>query len=356
MQTRRSIRYTFILVLAVFTAGLGEVGFRVYDYLTNPNDNSDVDTWIREVSRQLEEHPSLGYRRIPNQVLDERTQVDRFGMANAREAVPQESADVVGIGDSYMEGAQRTFFGRFEAEGLKYHSLALFGYGLANYEVLMKEFAPSLHPRLYVYATYLANDPGDAQRYETWRASGKSWFDHNGGYVFPIERRGLVWGWRLFFARGKRFARNQMGRINPGSWASLRSLVKRDDADLTFEYVLRAKELADQQGVKLLVVIIPRDKNFKPILDPVAKKLVGLCTEKAIDCLDVDPAFGEGEGRERFFAPDKHWNEEGMSVAWTYMWNQKLQSMLAAPDANRSLTSPDRLGQSPAGDTLNASH
>ena len=330
MASRRSIQYLFALTLLVVTFALSEVSFRAYDYFTMPQDNLNMDVWVKKVSREMEEDPLLGYRRVPKQIVDDLTQVDEFGMLNAREALAWNKADVVGIGDSYIDLAHRVFFERFKAHGLKYHSLAIFGYGPANYNVLMREYGSKLNPKVYIYSIYLGNDPGDVRRYESWRASGKGWYEYNGGYVFPIERRGLVWGWHMFIRRAKSFARNVISRVNPDSYSTLRGLVTRDDAETVFEYVLQAKEIAEKQQAELLVAIVPRTASHKPLLDPIASKLVDLCTNKGITCLDLDPAFGDVGSRDKLFAPDEHWNQTGMQIAWTYLWDNRLRSVLLA--------------------------
>lgn len=329
MSRRRSIRYAFGTILVLLAFVLCEVGFRAYDYFTMPQNNLNMDVWVKNISTKVQEHPLLGYRYPPLHIIDELTQADEFGMRNARESLAWDRVDVVGVGDSYVDIAYRVFFDHFKSQGVKYRSLAIFGYGPANYNVLMKEFGAKLKPKVYVYSTYLGNDPGDVRRYETWRASGKGWYEHNGGYVFPIERQGFVWGWHMFMSRAKSFARNLISRTDPGSYGALRSFVKKDDAETVFEYVIQAKEIAKEQGAELLVVIIPRTPGHKPILDPIASKVVALCAGKEIKCLDLDPAFGDVGTRDRWFAPDGHWNEAGMHAAWIYLWNTKLQSLLS---------------------------
>src|SRR5262249_42820361 len=103
MSTRLSVKFAFAAILSVITFALCEVGFRVYDRVTTPKELGNVDDAIKKLSRELEPHASLGYRRIPNTAVDERTQVDQFGMVNDRLAVASNTADVVGVGDSFME-------------------------------------------------------------------------------------------------------------------------------------------------------------------------------------------------------------------------------------------------------------
>ncbi len=330
MGNRRAVYYSFWLILIMITSVLCEIGFRAYDHFTMPQDNLNMDVWIRNVSGEVQEHPLLGYRYPPLKIIDTHAQADEFGMRNAKEALGQTGVEIVGVGDSYMDNAHRVFYDAFHAHDVKYHSLAIFGYGPAHYNVLMREFGAKLHPKVYVYSTYLGNDPGDIRRYEAWRASGKEWYAHNGGYVFPIERQGLVWGWKLFVGRAKSFARNLISRMSSESYETFKGFVKQDDVETVFEYVVQAKEIADKQQAKLLVVIIPRTENHKHLLDPIASKLVNLCIKKDIDCLDLDPSFGSESGRGALFAPDGHWNEAGMEVAWKFMWKARVASLLSA--------------------------
>jgi hypothetical protein len=288
----------------------------------------NMDVWIRNISMQVQEHPTLGYQYIPMHVFEDGTQADQFGMRNVKEALQDETVEVVAVGDSYIEAASRVFYDQFDRQGAKFHALGIFGYGPANYNIVMKEFGAKLQPKVYVYSTYLGNDPGDVRRFESWRASGKGWYEYNGGYVFPIERQGLAWGWRLFLGRAKGFARNLVSRIGPDSAAALRSMVRQDEAETIFQYVAGAKEIADQQHAELVVTIVPRTAHDKPILDPIAAKLTSLCTAKGITCLDLDPSFGDVSTRGRLFAPDEHWNDAGIEVVWKYLWDEKLHTLL----------------------------
>jgi hypothetical protein len=322
---RRRVKYLFYLIIFVVTTAVCEVTFRVYDALTTPHHNTD--TWVKETSRKVQEHPLLGYTYPPNKVINDSRQADEFGMSNVPEALQWKKVDVVGIGDSYAQVANGVFFERFKANELRYHSLAIFGYGPGQYNVLMREYGPKLHPKVYLYFVYLGNDPGDIRRYENWQASGKTWYEFNDGYFMPIQRRGVFWGWRLFLGRAKGFTRTVLSRK---AYGALKGIVKRDEAETVFEYVLRANVLAQGQKTPMLVLIIPRMARHKPLLDPIANKLADLCAKNNIACLDLDPAFGDVEGRARFFAPDGHWNEAGIQASWAYLWDRKRTTFIPA--------------------------
>lgn len=317
-----------VVIALIITLGLGEFSFRLYDSFTALHDN--IDVWVKETSKELEDHRLLGYRYPPRKMVNDGTQADDFGMANVPEALRSTTSDVVAIGDSYVQVANKIFFEQFKARQIRYHSLAMFGYGPAAYNILMSEYGPKLTPSFYLYFVYVGNDPGDIRRHESWLASGKSWYDFNGGYFMPIERQGYLWGWRLLLGRTKTFVRNVLSRMDREGYAKLKALMRKDDAETVFEYILQAQQQSQRQGVPLLVLIIPRVAHHKPFLDPIAERLLDLCSKSGVPSLDLDPAFGDAKGRARFFAPDGHWNDEGIATAWTFLWERRVAAMVAA--------------------------
>ncbi len=334
----RTISFHLIrgVIALIITLGLGELSFRFYDAVTALHDN--VDVWVRETSKDLQEHRLLGYRVPPHKMWNDGTQADEFGMPNVPEALRWPTVDVVAIGDSYVQLANQVFFARFKAHDIKYHSLALFGYGPGAYNILLTQYGARLKPRFYLYFVYVGNDPGDVRRYESWLKSGKSWWEFNGGYFMPIERQGYLWGWRLFLGRAKAFLRNTLSRMNREGYATLKTLIRRDDAETVFEYVVRAQEESRRQRIPLLVLIIPRLAHDKPFLDPIAERLLDLCSRNGVLSLDLDPAFGDAEARGRFFAPDGHWNQAGIEAAWTFLWERRLAAIVAgSPEKNAAV-------------------
>jgi len=327
----RLFRTVFYLLLFVVTLALCELAFRGFDAFTNPNEN--IDLWVKRTNDQLREHPLLGYTYPPGQRLPDGQQIDEFGMPNPPEALGSNHADIVGIGDSYVQAANTVFFEQFKEHSLRYHSLALFGYGPPSYNVLMKEYGSKLTPNIFLYFVYLGNDPGDATRYENWKASGKGWYELNGGYFMPIERRGYVWGWRLFWGRAKQAARNILSATSTQTYGALKHIVKGDDAETVFNYILQANALARDQKARLFVFVIPRLTAQKPYLDPTASKLLGLCAGNALTCLDLDPSFGDEPTRAGLFAPDGHWNAAGIQVAWTYLWNREVEPLMRSRES-----------------------
>jgi hypothetical protein len=322
----RLFRILFAVVLSAVTLALCELAFRGFDRFTNPNEN--IDLWVKRTNQELREHPLLGYTYPPGQIRDDGQQIDEFGMPNPPEALQWNHVDIVGVGDSYVQAANKIFLEQFQHQNIRYHSLALFGYGPPNYNILMKEYGSKLSPDVYLYFTYLGNDPGDARRFESWQASGKSWYEFNGGYFMPIERQGYLWGWHLFSGRAKRVARNVVSGISADAYGAFKHVVSRDEAETVFEYVRQASILAQRQKTRLFVFVIPRQTAHKPFYDPIASKLLKLCAENGVSCRDLDPAFGDERTRAGLFAPDGHWNAAGMEIAWRYLWDKDLNSLM----------------------------
>src|SRR5437870_2107858 len=160
---QRNITHLFhlirLLIALVITFALCELSFRVYDFVTTPYQN--IDVWVKNTSHDLQEHPLLGYTYPPNKVLGDFEQADEFGMPNVPEALQWDKVDVIGIGDSYVYLANRVFFERFKTHTVRYHSLALFGYGPGAYNVLMREYGSQFSPKVYLYFITTGNDPGD---------------------------------------------------------------------------------------------------------------------------------------------------------------------------------------------------
>ena len=103
----RLFRILFAVVLSVITLALCELAFRAFDRFTNPNDN--IDVWVKRTNQELREHPLLGYTYPPGQIRDDGQQIDEFGMPNLPEALQWNDVDIVGVGDSYVQAANRSF-------------------------------------------------------------------------------------------------------------------------------------------------------------------------------------------------------------------------------------------------------
>lgn len=91
---------------------------------------------------------------------------DAWGFRNR---VVPERVDVLAIGDSQTYGLSATMEGSWPAwlsrlMGRSVYSLALGGYGPAEYAYLLRSYAPRLQPRVAVIGLYLGNDLLDARR------------------------------------------------------------------------------------------------------------------------------------------------------------------------------------------------
>ena len=97
---------------------------------------------------------------------------DENGFRNSRRT---DSADVVILGDSYMDYGQNgsdTFPGRLEEKlsGLTVMNLGKSGYGPFQYLEVLKRFGLKYKPRYALFAFYEGNDILDIRNYRLWKA------------------------------------------------------------------------------------------------------------------------------------------------------------------------------------------
>jgi hypothetical protein len=107
---------------------------------------------------------------VPPLVVEWRT--DENGFRNTRRT---DSADVVVLGDSYMDYGQKvsdTFPSRLEQKlsGLTVMNLGKSGYGPFQYLEVLKRFGVTYKPRYALFAFYEGNDILDIENYRAWKA------------------------------------------------------------------------------------------------------------------------------------------------------------------------------------------
>lgn len=104
----------------------------------------------------------------------------------------------------------------------------------------------------------------------------------------------------------------------------------------TEEYVEEMQTTAKKYNVPMILVIIPREpqtvsereealidwyNNFEKFdvekfdLDIVNKRVLEMCEEFRMDCLDVTSAFKKKDKREQLYLNDGHWNKNGHRLA-----------------------------------------
>ncbi|HKV09926.1 MAG TPA: GDSL-type esterase/lipase family protein [Thermoanaerobaculia bacterium] len=278
-----------------------------------------------------------------------RYRYDRNGFRNAADV---SGADVVVIGDSFIEGwgvtADELVTSRLAADlgQARVVNLGQSWYGPQQELEVLRRYALPLHPRTCVWSFFEGNDLQDVERYT---AASKVWPE--------LSRRN-----HSFFLRS--FTKNALHRLRRVLEAGLGEdatgtlgypsgvFRQRGGADVRmfFEYkahrltpaeeralgevrrvVGEAGRLCRARGAELLVVFVPtKDRvykrlcRFKPEAEPLRwksndlpRRIAAVAEEAGASFLDLTPGFAERavRGEVLYFPRDSHWSPAGHKVA-----------------------------------------
>ena len=368
--TFQAVAATLVLLVLVLIleapAFLGLVDYsRLWESLTaewrGPARNFDVDL-------------ELGYRRCPNLHMVGYCTGDIAGGWNMprqysrpleftynsqgfRSRIEYTTADVVTLGDSYIEGWYvsdgETCSDRLaELTGLTVANLAQSGFGTLQELHMLQRHGLRLSPRLVVWFFYEGNDLYNDQDFEDLLA----YFQEVGGSVDDLRRRlgyertsfrqasftinaftGLrracdwlvpnnmpYFGWY----RDERGTRHKM--LFYSECMSELSDWELERFEKTKESIATGKSLCDQQEARLLVCYIPTKfrvygefcefsdsspcRQWRPW--SLLERLSGFCSEAGVPFLDLTPPMREAArtGRLLYGPADTHWDREGHTL------------------------------------------
>lgn len=246
-------------------------------------------------------HPELGHAVEPGSGGH-----DQLGFRNR--TVP-DRADILAIGDSMTYGVRAPAHSSWPAHlarmtGLTVYNAGLGAYGPVRYLRIMKKLVPGIQPRICIVGLYLGNDIQDAHDFLnektdllTWQEKEKrgwsrtravkEWLKaHSVAYRALVENLGarLVALYRSSRVReeagGLTLLKDREGRVITALdvrhryvGLNLERPKVRSGLELTKEYLGRLRELADESGLKLLVIVIPtKIRVFEDWLTPEMKK------------------------------------------------------------------------------------
>lgn len=247
---------------------------------------------------------------------------DEFGFWNHPEAIATRRAgqpiDVIGLGDSFMEGAAFLFHDMFRARGLSYYSMSIHRQCPPQYYTILNDFALVNRPKWVILGLF-ENDFSETTDYDDWRRTDLDWFAyHSGTWCGPPvgvdakERfvKTYLKGWNAFYrvlyakVRGERMTVGgptayELGRVQ--------------------ESLLQAVMAARSHGAQLVIVLIPsKQSTLKgPAKEAEAYDEVMLnLREHLIPTVDLRSVFRKHPNPERlYYEKDSHWNREGIRVA-----------------------------------------
>jgi lysophospholipase L1-like esterase len=268
---------------------------------------------------------------------------DQHGFRNNQDLT---RADVVAIGDSFVEGAEvaetETVSARMAAIlGTPVANLGLGGYGPQQELAVLRRFGMPLAPRVVTWFVFGGNDLSDVETYE-WRQQ------HMAEFLAPatVEARSFVRNALLALA-----ARTTSARHSESPTAALHAVNFRTSAgtverlyldsaeeawpphgwDVLTRVLSQASDLARQGDARLLVVYVPRKlrvySGFVEAppgayahvweMNNLPEVLGAWCRGHAIPYLDATIPLRAAvrSGRSVYLPDDVHWSAAGHAVA-----------------------------------------
>jgi hypothetical protein len=303
-------------------------------WLPDP-DEAALAPEIKSIQSQMLPHPRLGFLWKPN--IDTADNVvlqwgdtpagalstDEYGFANTPVAIAMKKAntpiDIIGIGASFIGGAQGLFHEYFWLKGLFYYNMAHGRFTLPNFNAAISEYAIPARPRLIVYCLseasfYMIDD------FEQWRKSGMDWFTfHSGSWCGPAIKTGIPYdqlrlyrpSFALYVALERTLFKKTIDRPDEQR--------KRELVERTFRYIAEGYKTARKNDVGFVVLFIPDKSRMIGGPSPnlfIFERIAPRLKETRIPFIDLRDIFARsGDPRDLYFPVDNHWNRKGIYIA-----------------------------------------
>jgi PAS domain S-box-containing protein len=327
---------------------------------------------------------------VPPMTIEWKTDEDGF-----RNSEKMGSADIVVLGDSYMEYGKTqsdTFPMRLQERlsGLTVRNLAKSGYGPFQYLEVLKRFGLKYKPRYVLFAFYEGNDIVDIRNYLLWKAGkvedgdlsnlarprsffGRYWLalktaaDHMGevSLLFVqsmLDKNPLLGEDRynihpdlaeLNLGPGKRerillpdsSTRYFETALDKGNWMALQRIL-RDFRDVSKANQITPVVLYVPAPARVYAPFSTADsgKNWLAMRereianqDVIENEVIRIVQSLDLDFISLSPVFEREAkyGKLLYYHLDPHWNSEGRAVAAAFVADV-LRSQSAAPSSVQS--------------------
>jgi hypothetical protein len=276
---------------------------------------------------------------------------DNYGFRNPK-TVPQ--ADVVLIGDSYIEGANadddEVIARRLEARmGTPVESMGVAGYGTLQNLINLDRNAPKLDPKVVVFFFHEGNDLyDDAKIEEMWSlfkadeaspALGMARFHKypQRSFVANLMNYAMRWANPILPSRtpyvgtikdgprqGERVMFPGYGAVPWSPWVA-------DRWETALGAMKKAAEIEHARGVKIVFVLLSiKERAYWPHVDlapgagmeqwsfwPIRDAFAMFCRDTGDGCLDLTEPFEKdvAAGNMPFLPTDSHWSARGHDLA-----------------------------------------
>jgi len=358
---RRFVVATVVLSAIFFTIGLFELPVALFghDYAGDFRTPSDT-TWLQLSTGVNRADPELVHVHVPHSrfvgtvtgnlvefgIPPTRYQVDvAYDKNGFRNDVDLSRADVVAIGDSFVEAAEVPRADTVAARlGLRLHAtIANLGqsrYGPQQELVVLERYALPLSPKLVIWFFFGGNDLSDAERYERERRHGEAPARPGGFAARSFTRHALTALARLTTSSRRTVA--SAARFRAAAFTDAAGLTETiyldfpegpwtpHQWDLATAALGRARDVSHRTGADFLIVYIPRKLRVyrgniqappgtaatEWTLNNLPDALGQWCRDREIDFLDSTTALRDAvhRGESVYIADDVHWNARGHDV------------------------------------------
>lgn len=276
----------------------------------------------------------------PDSARSVTVQYDRHGFRNREDL---EKADIVVLGDSYIEGYMTpepllatSLLSRFQDRIVA--NLGHSGYGPQQELVVLQRYGLSLHPQTVIWAFFEGNDFSDLEQYDVQRAQS-GWPLWQDLWYRSLTRNALARMLRPArpctpspkIVQSQARFRDDRNHISQVFFAP--SEVQRVSAETltrAMQYIVEAAQLCRERDIRFIVMFIPekyrvyhslsnveltsdtiRSWPVSSLPDEIGRHLTELGL--GIEYIDLTPALKElsRTGRATYLPDDTHWTEAG---------------------------------------------
>lgn len=242
---------------------------------------------------------------------------DEFGFLNHPSAIKKikknHTADVIGLGDSFVHDAAYIFYEKFSKKNKSYYNLAMPRHCPPQYNIILKNYAISLKPGLIIYGVY-ENDFDETRDFFSWKKSGLDWFFfHSGTWCGPSLSQWKIF--RTYFPGTYAFY-----RAVRKSFLKVSETPKIEDIRKVAELIKEANDIARGHNARFILLLIPDKRTLESKKAPgnyAYNQLESLIKNSGVETIDLRKFFEKSDIPKYYYKIDNHWNEDGIDEAFS---------------------------------------
>lgn len=242
---------------------------------------------------------------------------DADGFDNHPDAIASQESpvEIIGLGDSFIDGAARTFYDFFRDRGQRYHSYAMHRQCPPQYNRILTRYVLDRRPERVFYGIFV-NDFWETADFQLWQSSGEDWFAYH-----------------------------------DQTWCGApRTMPTSDVATQANDVLAEANEafqVCKQAEIEFAVWLIPNkefivDGGESPVVTNVYDSLRDQLQARGVSVLDLRTVLADHSDRASlFWKQDAHWSHAGMQLAAEAYWDSIVSATALESSTPLSPDSPN---------------